>query len=80
MAVTPPNKMTDDAIPATTEPQPRWRALHAAFIYFAIVFGAGMLLGPPRVLWLEPWLGKTLAVLAEAPLLIFAMSLGARSA
>ncbi len=72
--------MTDDAIPATTEPRPRRRVFQAAVIYFAIVFGAGMLLGPPRVLWLEPWLGKTLAVLCEVPLLIFAMWFGARAA
>jgi hypothetical protein len=39
-----------------------------------------MLLGPVRVLWVEPWLGKALAVLLEAPLLIGAMWFAARAA
>ncbi|MBN8606073.1 MAG: hypothetical protein J0L81_04080 [Caulobacterales bacterium] len=50
----------------------------AAAIYFVIVFGVGLVLGPVRVLWLEPWIGRTLAVLCEAPLLVCAMWLGAR--
>ena len=56
------------------------RVPHAAAIYFALVFAVGMLLGPPRVLWLEPWLGKTIAVLLEAPLLVAAMWFAARAA
>ncbi len=75
----PPNQ--DVAI--VTEPGRTARAsrlLRAAGLYFAIVFGVGLLLGPPRVLWLEPWLGKTLAVLCEMPLLIGAMWFGARAA
>ncbi len=56
------------------------RAVLAALIYFACAFAAGMALGPPRVIWLEPWLGKTIAVLLEAPLLIVAMWFGARFA
>lgn len=52
----------------------------AAAIYFAIVFGAGLVMGPLRVLWVEPWLGATLAVALEAPLLIVAMGLAARVA
>jgi hypothetical protein len=56
------------------------RVLAAAAIYFAIVFAAGLALGPVRVLWVEPWIGATLAVLCEAPLLIFAMVLAARVA
>lgn len=54
------------------------RTLLAAIYYFAIVFAVGFVLGPPRVLWLQPFLGDTLSVLCEAPLLIGAMSLGAR--
>jgi hypothetical protein len=53
---------------------------HAAAIYFVLVFAVGMLLGAPRVLWLEPWLGKALAVLLEAPLLVGAMWFAARLA
>jgi hypothetical protein len=50
----------------------------AVLLYFAIVFGVGFLLGPMRVLWLEPWVGKTVAVLCETPLLLIAMVLAAR--
>lgn len=60
-----------------TGPSTAARVLRAAGLYFAVVFAAGLILGPPRVLWLEPWLGRTLAVLCEAPLLILAMWLGA---
>lgn len=56
------------------------RILRAAAIYFVIVFAVGLLLGPVRVLWIEPWLGQTLAVLCEAPFLIAAMIVGARLA
>ena len=52
--------------------------LVAALLYFAIVFGIGFLLGPVRVLMLEPTVGRTVAVLCEAPLLLTAMILAAR--
>ena len=52
--------------------------LVAALLYFAIVFGIGFLLGPIRVLMLEPTVGSTVAVLCEAPLLLTAMILAAR--
>jgi hypothetical protein len=54
------------------------RVVSAALLYFAIVFGVGMALGPVRVLWLEPRLGTTLAVLCEAPFLLAAMLVAAR--
>ena len=54
------------------------RVLSAAALYFVLVFAVGLLLGPARVLWLEPWFGRALAVLFEAPLLIVAMWFGAR--
>jgi hypothetical protein len=54
------------------------RIVIAAVAYFAIVFAVGMALGPIRVLWLEPRLGPTLAVLCEAPLLLAAMLIAAR--
>lgn len=50
----------------------------AAAIYFVLVFAVGLVLGPPRVLWLEPVLGQAIAVLCEAPLLIIAMGFAAR--
>ena len=52
--------------------------LVAALLYFAIVFGIGFLLGPIRVLMLEPTVGSPVAVLCEAPLLLTAMILAAR--
>lgn len=50
----------------------------AALLYFAIVFGVGFILGPIRVLWLEPQLGPFLAVLCEAPFVFAAIVLAAR--
>ena len=52
--------------------------LTAAALYFCMVFLVGALLGPLRVLWLEPWAGPTIAVLIEAPLLILAMNFSAK--
>jgi hypothetical protein len=49
------------------------RLTAASLLYFAIVFGAGFLLGPVRVFWLEPQLGKSVAVLCEAPFLLVVM-------
>jgi len=53
------------------------RILTSACLYFLIVFGVGLLLGPVRVLWLEPSLGKTAAVAVEAPFLLAAMMVAA---
>ncbi len=50
----------------------------AAVLYFLIVFGVGFLLGPIRVLLLEPRIGQLAAVLLEAPFLIAAIVLAAR--
>jgi hypothetical protein len=50
----------------------------AVVLYFAIVFGVGFVLGPIRVLLLEPSLGKPAATLCEAPFLLIAMVLAAR--
>jgi hypothetical protein len=61
-------------------PRQSVRVLRAAPIYFALVFAAGLALGPVRVLWLEPVLGQTLAVLCETPFLLVAMGIGAHLA
>lgn len=53
------------------------RIARAAAIYFAIVFAVGLVLGPARVAWLEPWLGETIAVLCEVPFLLTAMTIAA---
>lgn len=54
------------------------RIVATAALYFLLVFAVGLLLGPIRVLWLEPVLGQTFAVLCETPFLIGAMILAAR--
>jgi len=54
------------------------RIAAAAMLYFAVVFGVGFLLGPIRVLWLEPKLGPIIAALCEAPFLLIAMAVAAR--
>jgi hypothetical protein len=47
-------------------------------IYFGAVFGVGFLLGPIRVLWLEPRLGERAAQLIEAPFMLLATVLAGR--
>ena len=54
------------------------RIAAAATLYFAIVFGVGFLLGPIRVLWLEPRVGPIIAAACEAPFLLAAMIVAAR--
>lgn len=54
------------------------RVAAAALVYFLIVFGVGFLLGPIRVLLLEPFIGPFAAVIAEAPFLLAAIVLAAR--
>jgi len=39
----------------------------AILLYFGVVFGAGFLLGPIRVVWLEPRFGPIIATACEAP-------------
>lgn len=46
--------------------------------YFAVVFAVGFVLGPIRVLWLEPELGGRLAQLIEAPILAIAIVIAGR--
>jgi hypothetical protein len=50
----------------------------AAAIYFTIVFGVGFVLGPIRVLWLEPQLGARAAELIESPFMLVAIVLAGR--
>ena len=54
------------------------RITQAIFLYFGMVFGVGFLLGPIRVLWLEPRLGPIIATACEAPFLLIAMLIAAR--
>ncbi len=66
------------------DPQPTGRGstvatvLRWAALYFAAVFGTGFVLGPLRVLWLEPRLGVRAAELLEAPFMLSAIVLAGR--
>jgi hypothetical protein len=52
--------------------------LKAGVLYFALVFGAGFVLGPIRILWLVPRVGTRLAELMEAPIMLVVTILAAR--
>ena len=58
------------------------KLLKPALIYFAMVFGAGFVLGPIRVLWLVPKLGgqhaERYAELMEVPIMLVVIWLVAR--
>jgi hypothetical protein len=44
--------------------------LKAGVLYFAVVFGAGFILGPIRILWIAPRLGTRMAELLEMPIML----------
>jgi hypothetical protein len=54
------------------------RGIVRGVVYFALVFGIGLLLGIVRVLALVPRLGERWAELVEAPLMLVAIVLSAR--
>jgi hypothetical protein len=54
------------------------RVLKASCLYFALVFGAGFLLGSVRVPFLVPRLGARAAELVEMPLMFFVVIVSAR--
>jgi hypothetical protein len=54
------------------------RVILTGFLYFAAVFGVGFVLGPVRVLWLEPRVGVRAAELIEAPVMLATIVLAAR--
>lgn len=54
------------------------RALKFGAIYFALVFGAGFVLGPIRILWLTPRVGERIAELIEAPIMLVVIVVAAR--
>ena len=43
--------------------------LKAGVLYFALVFGAGFVLGPIRILWVVPRFGTSMAELMETPIM-----------
>jgi len=53
-------------------------ALVAASAYFAVVFGAGFVLGTIRTLWAVPRFGPRLAELIEAPIMLVVIVAAAR--
>ncbi len=52
--------------------------IEAAVFYFALVFGAGFVLGTVRTLWLVPRVGTRAAELAEAPIMLVITVLASR--
>ncbi len=65
-----------------TGPSKRQRAvmqlLKAGAPYFVLVFGAGFVLGPIRILWVAPRFGERTAELMEAPIMLVVIVLAAR--
>ncbi len=53
-------------------------ALIAGAVYFLLVFAAGFVLGPVRVLWLAPKVGERAAELLEAPIMLAVIVVAAR--
>ena len=47
--------------------------LKAGVLYFLVVFGTGFVLGPVRVLWLEPKVGDRVAQFIEMPIMLAVM-------
>jgi hypothetical protein len=54
------------------------QTLKAGTLYFALVFGAGFVLGIIRVLWIAPSLGARAAELAESPVMLVVIIFAAR--
>ena len=52
--------------------------LKAGVLYFALVFGAGFVLGPIRILWLVPRFGTRTAELMEMPIMLAVVMFAAR--
>lgn len=54
------------------------RIMKAGVLYFALVFGAGFVLGPIRILWVVPRFGTRIAELMEAPIMFVVIIVAAR--
>ena len=54
------------------------KSLKAGALYFVLVFGAGFVLGPIRILWLAPRVGERAAELIEEPIMLAVTILAAR--
>jgi len=54
------------------------KTVHGAIVYFALVFGIGLLLGSVRVPFIVPRIGERYAELAEMPLMFIAIFFASR--
>jgi hypothetical protein len=54
------------------------QVLKAGAIYFSLVFAAGFILGPVRILWLVPHVGVRAAELMEMPVMLVVIVFAAR--
>jgi hypothetical protein len=54
------------------------RTLKSGVIYFALVFGAGFVLGTIRILWVVPRFGTRMAELLESPIMFVVTIVAAR--
>jgi hypothetical protein len=54
------------------------QVLKAGVLYFALVFGAGFVLGPIRILWVVPRFGTRMAELMETPIMFVVTLVAAR--
>ena len=54
------------------------RIVKAGVIYFALVFGAGFVLGTIRTLWIVPRLGTRMSELMETPIMLVISIVAAR--
>jgi hypothetical protein len=61
------------------EPHAAIETLKAGMLCFAVVFGAGFVLGPIRILWAAPRFGPRLAELMEMPIMLVVVVVAARS-
>jgi hypothetical protein len=61
------------------EPHPALQTLKAGVLYFGVVFGAGFVLGPIRILWAVPRFGPRLAELMEMPVMLVVVVVAART-
>ena len=52
--------------------------LNAGVLYFALVFGAGFVLGTIRTLWVVPRVGTRMAELMETPIMLVVTIVAAR--
>jgi hypothetical protein len=54
------------------------KIIKAGILYFTLVFGAGFVLGPIRLLWVVPRVGTRMAELLEMPIMLAVIIVAAR--